>query len=86
MNEPRLLVDGRFLGAVMVELDGELGAERAHAVFYQIGFFHGLRDAHRMITQSIRHQQGMGEQPGAEATPLAISLGPRRTQEAFPPY
>ena len=80
MNEPRLLVDGRFLGAIMVELEDELGAEQARRVFYQIGLFHGLRDADRLVAQNLHRCTGdpTGDSTGAEATPLAIALGPRR--------
>jgi hypothetical protein len=80
MNEPRLLIDPRFLGAVMVELEDELGSEEAQAIFYQIGFFHGLRDGLQLVE---RHLQLLSsphpEQSGPIATPLAVSLGARRT-------
>lgn len=77
MNEPRLLVDGRFLGAVLVELEDELGSDRAHAVFYQIGLFHGLRDGNRLVTANLSHSADFADHTGAQATPLAIALGPR---------
>lgn len=78
MSEPRLLVDARFLGAVMLELEDELGPERCHAVFYQIGLFHGLRDGNRLITQNLSQCSGEDHRAGAQATPLAIALGPRK--------
>ena len=79
MNEPRLLIDPRFLGAVMVELEDELGSEQARAVFYQIGFFHGLRDGLQMVELHLRQSPSPSDQAGPVATALAISLGARRT-------
>jgi anti-anti-sigma regulatory factor len=45
VREPRVLLDPRFLGALHLELEDELGCEPANTTLLQIGFLHGLRDA-----------------------------------------
>lgn len=45
MTEPKLFVDARFLAALQVEFEEELGAEEAAIALFQIGLLHGLRDA-----------------------------------------
>jgi hypothetical protein len=48
LREPGMLLDARFLGALHRELEEEFGAEEAALTLYQIGFLHGLQDAHRV--------------------------------------
>jgi len=45
VREPRVLLDPRFLGALHLELEDELGSEPANTTLLQIGFLHGMRDA-----------------------------------------
>jgi hypothetical protein len=51
MNDPKLFVDGRFLASLLVELRDELGEQDAHLALFQIGLYHGLRDAVRLCRQ-----------------------------------
>ena len=51
MNDPKLFVDGRFLASLLVELHGELGQQKASLALFQIGLFHGLRDAARVCRE-----------------------------------
>jgi len=51
MNDPKLFVDGRFLASLLVELDSELGQQKALLALFQIGLFHGLRDAARVCRE-----------------------------------
>lgn len=80
LNEPRLLLNQKFLGALMAELDDELGVEDARLTFFQIGFLHGLRDAERIV------QAGFLESGAASAAPaapsIAIQLGGRSRDAA----
>jgi len=81
MNEPRLLVDRRFLAALLWQLDEELGAEEARAALFQIGLLHGLRDAWRALRgEFLPAPRGAAFVPAAApagAMPLAIRLGLR---------
>ncbi|MCG8589092.1 MAG: hypothetical protein MJE66_07355 [Proteobacteria bacterium] len=75
MNEPRLFLDGRFLGAIQTEFAEELEAGEAGTVLFQIGFVHGLRDATRVVHGHFDAAEA-GHAPCAPP-PLAIALGAR---------
>ena len=51
MNDPKLFVDGRFLASLLVELQDELGSQKASLALFQIGLLHGLRDAARVCSE-----------------------------------
>jgi len=72
MTEPKLFVDARFLAALQVEFEEELGAEEARIALFQIGLLHGMRDAAR-----LGNLEGVG--PGLPelvgASPLAMQFG-----------
>ena len=77
LHEPRLLLDPQFLGGLLAELDDELGSDSAGLTFFQLGFLHGLRDAQRVMSASF-HEDGFSTGiGGADAPPLAMSLGGR---------
>ncbi|MBW2274874.1 MAG: hypothetical protein JRG96_16530 [Deltaproteobacteria bacterium] len=85
MREPKLLVDGRFLGALLAELEDELGATETRKVLFQIGLLHGLRDAFHLSTKLPGTDDGLsnpaaGDGPVATATLLAIGLAQRAGQ------
>jgi len=82
MHEPKLFTDMRFLAALVVELEGELGPAGARAALYQIGLIHGLRDAYRLLDQSP--VPGLTPEAAVpECPPLAIRLEARRNQPAI---
>ena len=80
MNEPKLLVDRRFLGALLLQFEQELGAADADAALFQIGLLHGFADTHRVMQSTFPTASSAAEEnrgaPAATATPLAIRLGP----------
>ncbi len=45
VRDPRFLVDEDFLSIFRSELEESLGLESTAQVLFQLGFFHGLRDA-----------------------------------------
>ena len=73
MNEPKMLVDGTFLGALQSELVSELGEVEAMRMLFHIGMIHGLRDAARIAgAEPLRDGQlGLAAMP-----PLAMRFGP----------
>lgn len=81
LHEPRLLLCGQFLGALLAELEDELGVEAARRTFFQLGFLHGLRDAERILNAGFHANGFASSVPSAEAPPLAIALG-GRTRDA----
>ncbi|MCA9509750.1 MAG: V4R domain-containing protein [Myxococcota bacterium] len=64
MTEPKLFLDGRLLAALLVELEDELGYDRAARTLFQIGLMHGLRDADRAVARGLLstapHDAGSG--------------------------
>ncbi len=85
MNDPKLFVDARFLAALLVELEGELGAEGSRAALYQIGLAHGFREAERLARGAFAPGGPQGlEASGCQSTALLMQLGsphPRRGVE-----
>jgi hypothetical protein len=77
LHEPRLLLNSQFLGALLAEIEDELGCDGARLTFFQLGFVHGLRDAQRIMNTSFQASD-FGAGPNAEAPPLAIQLGGHR--------
>jgi len=81
-EEPRFLLDARFLGALHSELAEQLGEDDARAALLQMGFLHGLRDAALLLAS------GFG--PSLETTPhgptaarLAIRMEPAGRQASL---
>ncbi|MBW2422390.1 MAG: hypothetical protein JRH19_27925, partial [Deltaproteobacteria bacterium] len=74
MQEPKLFVDGLFLGALLAELEDELGATDSARVLFQIGMLHGLRDAGRLDPEAALSSQEAGRAPIPSATLLAMGL------------
>jgi hypothetical protein len=72
MTEPKLFVDPRFLAALQVEFDDELGSEGARTVLFQIGLMHGLRDA---LKVSDLEQADPGPLGLVSSSPLAMRFG-----------
>jgi hypothetical protein len=71
MNDPKLFVDGRFLAALLVEFQDELGSQQSSLALFQIGLFHGLRDAARVCKEDDSHP-GITNHPGADTTSLIM--------------
>jgi hypothetical protein len=69
-EEPRFLLDARFLGSLHVELREEIGAADAAAALIQLGFVHGLRDA----TELVRDGLAAGPLGAAEGQPASSRL------------
>jgi anti-anti-sigma regulatory factor len=74
MQEPKLFVDGLFLGALLAELEDELGATDSARVLFQIGMLHGLRDAGRLGSDVAPSGQEAAGAPIPAATLLAMGL------------
>lgn len=72
---PRLLLDGRFLGALHMELGEQLGPDTARAALLQLGFLHGLRAAASVLRAGFGPDLGLGPHPPA-APHLALRLVP----------
>lgn len=77
MNDPKLFVDARFLGSLMVEIDAELGPVTAAQALFQIGAAHGVREARRAIAGSGSDARGgaAGSSP-CMAPALVMTLAP----------
>lgn len=78
MTEPKLFVDPRFLAALQVEFEEELGVEQTRVALFEIGVLHGLRDALRVGDLA---QVGPGLPHVVASSPLpmridAIETGP----------
>lgn len=73
MTEPKLFVDARFLAALRVEFEEELGADEARIALFQIGLLHGLRDALRL---SDLGSASPGLPSVVGVAPLAMKFGP----------
>jgi predicted hydrocarbon binding protein len=71
MNDPKLFVDGRFLAALLAELDDELGRQDAALALFQIGLLHGLRDAARLCA---RHESAGPKDPFARSADTTALL------------
>ncbi len=79
MNDPKLFVDRRFLGALMIQLEHELGPDETCDALFQIGLLHGLRDADRVLRgeflPSLNDAAPLSVSTAAASTPLAMRLG-----------
>jgi hypothetical protein len=75
-HEPRLLVDGRLLGALHAEVRARQSGAEGNRTLFQLGFLHGLRDALRGAAQ-LGDRFRPGPAPSPAAPLLEITLGPR---------
>ncbi len=75
-QEPRFLLDARFLGALHAELREELGVGGAAWALFQMGFVHGLRDGCELVQDGM---QGVGwdRPPATSRIAMRISPGQR---------
>ncbi len=64
-REIRVLLDPRRLSSLHVELEDELGGERAALALLQMGFLHGLQDAQHALAREkyMRHEAGTPLRP-----------------------
>lgn len=69
-SEPKLFVNHRFFGSLLVEIEEELGSRGARRALFQIGLLFGLRDAYRIAA----HESAQGPDAPAESTLIAIQL------------
>lgn len=74
MNDPKLFLDARFLGALMAELEDELGEVGAQAALFQIGLTHGFRDAFRVAEGPVFSEDKAPRTVACEATSLLMQL------------
>lgn len=58
-DEARLFEDSAFLAQLHADLKTRLDQQCAAATLLQVGFFHGLRDATRLLQQSVRSGTSM---------------------------
>jgi hypothetical protein len=73
MRQAKLFTDMRFLAALLVELEDELGPAGARAALFQIGLIQGMRDAYQVLDQTF--VPGLAPtSPLPECPPLAIHL------------
>ena len=70
-SEPKLFVNGRFFGSLLVEIEDELEAAGARRALFQIGLLFGFRDAHRVASNE---STASPDEPTAESTLIAIQL------------
>jgi hypothetical protein len=79
VREPRVLLDPRFLGALHVELEDELGTESAAVTLLQIGFLHGLRDAVQAVGRLAQAEEAAAADvlPSPLPTRLCAASQPR---------
>ena len=75
-QEPRLLADPTLLGALHADLASRLEPREALAALFQLGFLHGLRDAHRGAAR-MSAQVRPGPEPAVTASILPMTLGAR---------
>ncbi len=69
-SEPKLFVNSRFFGSLLVEIEDELETLGARRALFQIGLLFGLRDAYRIT----RSEVDPSDDAIAESTLLAIQL------------
>lgn len=81
VREPRVLLDPRFLGALHLELEDELGSEPANTALLQIGFLHGLRDA----LQAVGKLSQADEESALVSVPSPLPTRLRAAAAAQPP-
>jgi hypothetical protein len=74
MNDPKLFLDGRFLGALMAELEGELGEVGMQNALFQVGLTHGFRDALRVTEGPFFSESGPPAPIACEATSPLMQL------------
>lgn len=79
LKESGALLDPRFVGALLGEVEGQLGAADASAALLQIGFANGLRDACRVVEAAF----APGHPEPAAATP-ALALRFQLRPDAAP--
>ncbi len=70
-SEPKLFVNSRFFGSLLVEIEDELETRGARRALFQIGLLFGLRDAYRIAANEAA---AVSCEPTAESTLLAIQL------------
>jgi len=81
VREPRVLLDPRFLGALHLELEDELGSEPASTTLLQIGFLHGMRDA----LQAVGKLSQTDEESALVSVPCPLPTRLRAAAAAQPP-
>ncbi len=81
MQEPRILLNRRFLTALHRELGTQLRWNEAAEVLLLLGFLRGLRDAYQVLRSGF--SEGLALVANSEATvlPLAIRLDPPTAAE-----
>jgi len=77
-QEPRLLVDPRFLGVLHVELAQKLGTEQAACNLIQLGFLRGLRDARRLLASGTAPPAGGALPPVAPLLAMRLEIASPR--------
>jgi len=75
LSEPKLFLEVGFLGALLAQLETELGEEVAARLMFQIGLMHGLRDAARVLDSGFA---GTPARDGivCSTTPLRMQIAP----------
>jgi hypothetical protein len=77
LSEPKLFLEVGFLGALIAQLEQELGLEAAARVLFQIGLLHGMRDADRVLQAGFSQAPAHGApSPTCTSTPLRIQIAP----------
>lgn len=74
MNDPKLFLDACFLGALMAELETELGEIGTQVALFQIGLTHGFRDAFRVSEGPAFSEASRPAPASCEATSLLMQL------------
>ncbi len=76
VQEPRVVLDRRFLAALHRELAGQLRWQEGAAILLQLGFLRGLRDAHQVLRRGFADGLALAANAEAAPVPLAIRLEP----------
>ena len=70
VQEPGLLLDPGFQGALREELQQEMGADEARLTLLQMGFLHGLRDSLAVARRGMAAPSAQAVSPAASPLPL----------------
>lgn len=81
MREPKLFQDRTFLGLLLKELHEQLGPEASHRALFQIGAWHGMREARRIWQAPAAYDTRAPETVSGQAPSLGMRLFSTMTRE-----
>ncbi|MAI25159.1 MAG: hypothetical protein CMN75_03915 [Spirochaeta sp.] len=81
MREPKLFQDRAFLGLLLKELNEQLGSEASHRALFQIGAWHGMREARRIWQAPAAYDTKPQDPTSAQVPSLGMRLFSEVTRE-----